>query len=96
MEGFLVDMGTVYAVLAKDAKDAAYLALLSHPAPRSGKIIVQSRDNPDATPEVTEFVMADRACRVCGCTEQRACKSPGGIRNCSWVAWDLCSSCRAQ
>lgn len=27
-------------------------------------------------------------CRMCGCTEVRAC--PGG---CSWVSWDLCSSC---
>jgi hypothetical protein len=27
-------------------------------------------------------------CRVCGCTEDRAC--PGG---CSWVAVDLCSAC---
>ena len=29
-----------------------------------------------------------RACRVCGCTQRRAC--PGG---CSWVEWDLCSAC---
>lgn len=30
-----------------------------------------------------------RRCRVCGCTDDRAC--PGG---CWWVSWDLCSSCR--
>jgi hypothetical protein len=30
----------------------------------------------------------DRACRVCGCTQYRAC--PG---SCSWVSVDLCSSC---
>jgi hypothetical protein len=29
-----------------------------------------------------------RACRVCGCTDDRAC--PGG---CWWVEADLCSSC---
>ena len=29
-----------------------------------------------------------RACRVCGCTDDRAC--PGG---CWWVDTDLCSSC---
>lgn len=30
----------------------------------------------------------ERACRVCGCTELRAC--PG---RCHWVAADLCSAC---
>jgi len=30
----------------------------------------------------------NRACRVCGCTERRAC--PGG---CYWVDEDLCSAC---
>ncbi len=30
----------------------------------------------------------DRHCRVCGCTQYRAC--PG---SCSWVGPDLCSSC---
>ena len=29
-----------------------------------------------------------RRCRVCGCTDRRAC--PGG---CSWVEADLCSVC---
>jgi hypothetical protein len=29
-----------------------------------------------------------RACRVCGCTDARAC--PGG---CYWIAEDLCSAC---
>jgi hypothetical protein len=28
-------------------------------------------------------------CRVCGCTQNNACE--GG---CSWIEWDLCSSCR--
>ena len=30
----------------------------------------------------------DRACRVCGCTQDHGC--PEG---CSWVEWDLCSQC---
>lgn len=30
----------------------------------------------------------ERACRVCGCTDEKAC--PGG---CSWVERDLCSAC---
>lgn len=34
---------------------------------------------------------AVRACRVCGCTDDRAC--PGG---CSWVAADLCSRCETS
>jgi hypothetical protein len=32
-----------------------------------------------------------RACRVCGCTDDRAC--PGG---CWWVDDDLCSACLAN
>ena len=39
--------------------------------------------------ERTVFALADeRRCRVCGCTDDRAC--PGG---CHWVEEDLCSSC---
>lgn len=30
----------------------------------------------------------ERSCRVCGCTDERAC--PGG---CYWVEPDLCSRC---
>lgn len=37
----------------------------------------------NATPE--EY---DRACRMCGCTQDHACE--GG---CHWVEWDLCSKC---
>jgi hypothetical protein len=33
-------------------------------------------------------IRAGQACRVCGCTNERAC--PGG---CSWIAIDLCSQC---
>ena len=32
----------------------------------------------------------ERACRVCGCTESRACL---GRRACHWVGADLCSAC---
>ena len=34
------------------------------------------------------MVIADRFCRVCGCTTERACE--GG---CSWASRDLCSRC---
>lgn len=34
------------------------------------------------------FSVAVPACRVCGCTDDRAC--PGG---CAWVEADLCTSC---
>lgn len=30
----------------------------------------------------------DRACRVCGCTEDKAC-----VGGCWWVEYDLCSAC---
>ncbi len=36
-------------------------------------------------------VFARRRCRVCGCTNNRAC--PGG---CYWVAIDLCSKCAVE
>ncbi len=32
--------------------------------------------------------MAKRSCKVCGCTEERAC--PGG---CCWIGPRLCSAC---
>ena len=35
-----------------------------------------------------EIVANERVCKVCGCTNDNACK--GG---CSWVAADLCSHC---
>jgi hypothetical protein len=35
--------------------------------------------------------MTKRACRVCGCTWDRACLTPSGP--CWWVAADLCSGC---
>lgn len=35
-----------------------------------------------------------RACRVCGCTETRACCGPEtGWQPCHWVGPDLCSGC---
>lgn len=33
--------------------------------------------------------MEERKCRVCGCTEERACEPNG----CYWVGDDLCSEC---
>ena len=41
--------------------------------------------------ETRSVVFARRRCRVCGCTNNRAC--PGG---CSWVAIDLCSRCAVE
>lgn len=40
----------------------------------------------DERPQLDE--PADGQCRLCGCTDERAC--PGG---CWWVRDDLCSSC---
>lgn len=34
------------------------------------------------------------ACRVCGCTEARACVTEDGP--CWWVEGDLCSACAAR
>jgi hypothetical protein len=38
--------------------------------------------------ELPEALPTPRRCRVCGCTDDRAC--PGG---CWWVDADLCSAC---
>lgn len=35
-----------------------------------------------------------RSCRVCGCTERRACVTAGVP--CWWVEADLCSTCRVR
>jgi len=42
-------------------------------------------DRLNASPDILPL---DRACRVCGCTNLRAC--PGG---CYWVSLNLCSAC---
>lgn len=34
-----------------------------------------------------------RACRVCGCTDDRACVDDRTKQPCHWVAQDLCSAC---
>jgi hypothetical protein len=33
-----------------------------------------------------------RRCRVCGCTEDKACINEAG-QPCHWIAADLCSAC---
>jgi len=38
----------------------------------------------------------DRECRICGCTENRACRDPRTGHPCAWVAEDLCSACVPQ
>jgi hypothetical protein len=38
-----------------------------------------------------------RKCRICGCTEQRACLIEnvfGELMGCSWVKWDLCNNAK--
>jgi hypothetical protein len=35
--------------------------------------------------------MSERRCRVCGCTQNRACDTFDGA--CHWIAEDLCSAC---
>ena len=39
----------------------------------------------------------ERACRVCGCTEDDACADPNTLLGtCYWIEWDLCSACDAR
>ncbi len=46
--------------------------------------------------ELTEIEADEiRKCRVCGCTDERACVIDDGIP-CHWVADDLCSVCEGE
>lgn len=38
------------------------------------------------------FEVEEPKCRVCGCTERRACIDENG-KACDWVEVDLCSEC---
>lgn len=40
------------------------------------------------------FKETQRKCRVCGCTQGKACILEPGMEPCFWIDWDLCSSCR--
>ena len=44
-------------------------------------------------PEAHGNMAGERACRVCGCTDARACVDLWGIP-CHWAEHDLCSHCR--
>ena len=44
----------------------------------------------DVSSQIRAF-FAVRSCRVCGCTDNRACA--GG---CCWVEYDLCSACAEE
>lgn len=88
MSFYLVDVGsrTPLRVNVEDAAAAAFAASLAL-AERSKTMPAVFAVTGDGG--VWEFKLADRKCRKCGCTEERAC-TPGG---CCWMAWDLCSRC---
>ena len=39
---------------------------------------------------------SEKRCRVCGCTDDRACCDPNTGHPCYWVEDDLCSACTAE
>lgn len=41
----------------------------------------------------SNVVRKERACRRCGCTQNRACEDDRMIDACCWVEADLCSAC---
>jgi hypothetical protein len=59
-----------------------------HRPPAKPSLALIRRGNAFLKPGATPKKPAQRACRVCGCTDDRAC--PGG---CWWVEPDLCSAC---
>lgn len=60
--------------------------LTEHGYPLSNAPLV--REDLQFAIEAVRRVPVQRACRVCGCTDDRACA--GG---CAWIAEDLCSAC---
>lgn len=63
------------------------------PAPEPGPGGVVDQPAPQLVPDPASAVAAPaseepRACRLCGCMDERACPS-----GCSWVGPDLCSAC---
>jgi hypothetical protein len=47
---------------------------------------------PDLLQAVEVFEFELRKCRVCGCTDNRACVDENGVP-CHWIEPDLCSAC---
>lgn len=67
--------GRVGDVVPSGATDEQLLELYG---PKDGQVVVDFR----------RFLRGEAVCRVCGCTDERACE--GG---CRWVDIDLCSRC---
>lgn len=49
------------------------------------------RDTVQERRQRIEQLTADWKCRVCGCTNEHACQTPGGP--CAWAAENLCTGC---
>ena len=87
MQTYLVDVGrrVPFSLTADNPAMAVFHATLmmdQRNIPMPETLTVLSDEG------VTRFKAAERKCRVCGCTEDKACK--GG---CCWMEWDLCSKC---
>lgn len=91
IDAFVCPGGRVYGSLYADI-EAALAELESKDTPWAAlaKLEPRARERIFAMLEerMAEEDESDPACRVCGCTEERAC--PGG---CWWVEPDLCSEC---
>lgn len=61
---------------------------LIHAAQSDASEPVSTGPTPITGPESGQFPMAERSCRVCGCTEDNACWPP-----CWWASDGLCSAC---
>jgi hypothetical protein len=53
-------------------------------------VIANLANDFDETIDVTKYV---HMCRVCGCTEFRACPDDGSGNPCHWIEDNLCSAC---
>lgn len=60
----------------------------SPPSPRIASSVPTTTGERSAPTWVTLIEPLERACRVCGCTQNRAC-----LGGCWWIDIDLCSAC---
>jgi len=74
----------VFGKTVKEIEDLWTLSVLAHPLPKA--VAAKKPDKAKA---------ADAKCRVCGCSEAKACVDKNG-KACHWVEADLCSACASN